>query len=486
MRLITSACCGVGGSIGNPVVIAPGTALAQPLILPVGFIPNQIVTDSESGVMYGPGAPIAEEVTVADGTRFPFPFNIPAGQPFSDAFTPDVYKDDDFNSTLYIISDFWDRPHTVFWNYPCTLVFPPFTTTSTWTPTPVTTVVSQTTVSTIFPPISTQKIKISKTTVQTTEGSSPTQTVLPVPMPTPLCIEITIPILEITVTFGLCPPKIEPFPPPIPVVTLRPPPPGTLPGPINPGNVPTPEQLEEEEEEEEEGTCELEYDGVPSDPTDLDTGWGGGPFNPNLPNIAEMGPMPTAPAAGTGNPSTKSTTVTAGNTRDPTQQPTGNVVTATTPRVPSAPTPTSTSVKPEYDAGTKSSHCHGGLHVDGGSLRNAFEYFCWHARGMKIANDNFHAIEMPWFICTDIRVGVYGRNKCEFTISDSACRRVFEKVVGCHDSGQLFRSGGYVDSNCAQWVLDPNSVGDLNNECIYEVETGFCLNQGACAVCLVR
>ncbi|KAK5654488.1 hypothetical protein OQA88_7116 [Cercophora sp. LCS_1] len=423
------------------------------------------------------------EVIIDTDTSFPFPFNIPAGQPFSDTFTPDEYKDDDTNGTLYIISDFWDRGHTVFCNYPCTLMFPPYTTTSTWTPTPFTTVVSETEFTTIFPPITTQKIKISKTTVQSTENSSPTKTISPVPGLDPICITITIPIIGITITIGLCPPKIEPFPPPIPAVTIIPPPPGTQPGPINPGNLPTPDQEDAEDDEDDEDqdpeVCLFDPDYLDrGDPTDFDgTGWAGGPYNPNLPDMADYVPMPDPPAAGTGNPATSSTTVPVNTPRNPNQQPTGTVTSATTPRVPPAPTPTTTTpvIRPRYDSGTESSHCYGGLHIDGAALREAFEWFCSRTHGKKISNDNFYAIERPWFIFTDIRVGVCGRNKCEFTVTNDECRRVFEKVVGCREGINLYRSGGYVDSNCAQWTLDPNSTPELSNDCTLIVETGVCL-----------
>lgn len=466
MRLITSTCCGVGGSIGNPVVIPAANRIAQPLILPQGFIPNQPITDDQSGIMYGPGAPLPKEVIIGTGTAFPVPFNIPAGQPFSDTFTPHEYKDDGSNATLYIVSDFWEKPHTVFCNYPCTLVFPPYTTTSTWTPTPLTTVVSETEFTTVFPPVTTQKIKISKTTVQTTESSSPTIIIAPIINPKPICITGTIPILDITVKIGMCPPVIDPFPPiiPIPVVTIKPPPPGTLPGPINPGNLPTPDQEDTEDDDEEEqdpDVCLFDPDYLDrGDPSGLGgTGWPGGAYNPNLPDAADYGIMPDPPAAGTGNPSTRSTTVTAGTTRDGNQQPTGTVTSATTPRVPPAPTPTATTpaIQPRYDVGSESAGCYyNGEHVDGAVLRNAFETFCHWVHGKQIVNDGWLNREELYSLgIYEIRVAVFGRNKCAFVVTQSECLRVFEKVIGCRIPEHIYRSGGYVTSNCATWTLYP-------------------------------
>lgn len=49
---------------------------------------------------------------------------------------------------------------------------------------------------------------------------------------------------------------------------------------------------------------------------------------------------------------------------------------------------------------------------------------------------------------------VIGRNGCEFTVEREECRRIMEKAIECNKPG--LRYGGYVESNCARWVIDPN------------------------------
>ncbi|KAF6843019.1 LysM domain-containing protein [Colletotrichum musicola] len=66
----------------------------------------------------------------------------------------------------------------------------------------------------------------------------------------PLCITFTIPIVNIQVKFGLCPPDLKSFPPPIPNVAIIPVPLGGKPGPTTPGNKPSEEQEQEEDDED--------------------------------------------------------------------------------------------------------------------------------------------------------------------------------------------------------------------------------------------
>ncbi|PGH10677.1 hypothetical protein AJ80_07433 [Polytolypa hystricis UAMH7299] len=272
IRLITSTCCGYGGGVSNPIEISPNYDLPRNLILPRGFTPNQEMTDAR-GLQFPSGVPLPEEIIIPRGTRFSSPLVMPRGMGLSNTFTdPEtIDDDDDDDDIIYITSTFWDGPHTVSCSPPCTLLFPPTTTTSTWTPPPFTTTVSGTT-TIVNPPVqTTQQIRISKETVNSETGSPATKTIFPTPAPAPLCIEITLPIVG-TLTFGLCPPDINPFPPPVPSVVVVPVPPDGKSGPTNPGNQPSEEQEEEEEEEDNEKPCPYTPSLDPDDPIFGDDG----------------------------------------------------------------------------------------------------------------------------------------------------------------------------------------------------------------------
>lgn len=113
---------------------------------------------------------------------------------------------------------------------------------------PITTAVTSGTITsttTWIPPVqSSEKIRISSTTVSSDPGSQPTKIIFPLPALKPLCIKFTIPIIGVTITIGLCPPSISPFPPPIPGITIIPVPPGGKAGPTTPDNLPTPDEEE--------------------------------------------------------------------------------------------------------------------------------------------------------------------------------------------------------------------------------------------------
>ncbi|KAK3296411.1 pectate lyase superfamily protein-domain-containing protein [Chaetomium fimeti] len=495
MRLITSTCCGVGGSIGNPVTIQPGASIPRPLILPQGFAPNQPVTDANTGITYPAGQPLEDEVTIDGGTTFPFPFSIPAGQPFSDTFTPDEFKDDDDddedNNILYITSDFWDQPHTVFCHYPCTLIFPPWTITTTFTPPPFTTTVSGTVFSTTPPPQTTEKLKIKKTTVRSTEGSSPTHVISPITRPDPICIRFTIPILGITIQFGFCPPKVEPLPP-IPQVTIKPPPPGTKSGPININNEPTSEQWEErdeDEDEDEEEMCDYGLDYDNGDPTSGMDGWPGGPDNPNIRNNWEYGPMADPPAAGIGNPTTSRVTTTISTPRPSSDQPANPTSPNPDPLLTPVPVPDSPP-KPKYDAGTETSHCYydkPGLLVRRSQLEVAVDLFCIRYDGVTMRDNEFHAIAIPisgrvpnarlTHAPGTLRVGVYGRNNVQFRLTYGECSRVLKPLTRCYTLAQpTLGFGGSVEANAAVWVLEPSrTMINSDEDCsIWVLEDGSC------------
>lgn len=213
--------------------IGAGTPIPRPLFLPAGFIPNQQVMAADETVYTG-GQPLPREILIPIGTIFPIPFIIPPGLPLSNTWSPVLSEDK--NGTLYLVGDFWSGNHSVFCSYPCTLVFPPLTTSTTWTPPIITYQIQSTTTSTIIPPYTTELIRVSKTTVQRELPAKATHTIDPKPHPKPLCFRLPL------IGIRLCPPELKPFPPPVPTVTIIPIPPGGKPGPTAPGNRPTPEE----------------------------------------------------------------------------------------------------------------------------------------------------------------------------------------------------------------------------------------------------
>lgn len=221
------------GGVSNPLEIGAGAPLPRSMFLPPGFVPNQPVTASD-GTVYLPGQPLPREILIPIGTTFPVPLIIPPGLPLSNTWSP--VTNGTGNGTLYLTGDFWNGPHSVWCSYPCTLVFPPITSTTTWTPPPITYKTKAATTSTILPPLTTELIRISKTTVTRQQPAKATHIIFPKPHPRPMCIRL--PIIRIMI----CPPKLKPFPPPVPTVTIIPIPPGGKPGPTTEDNRPTQEE----------------------------------------------------------------------------------------------------------------------------------------------------------------------------------------------------------------------------------------------------
>jgi hypothetical protein len=206
--------------VSNPIVIAAGALLPRPLILPAGFVPNQPFHDEEL-VIWPAGKPITREVVIPGQSGFPLPFVIPNGLPLSNKWSPTT--ENQGNGTLYIIPGFWNSQHTARCQYPCTMLFPPVTKTTTWIPPPATFSTTGWT-TTVTPP--------------SDPGSQATKVVAPVPAVKPLCIPVNV----VTTTIYIFPPDINPFPPVIPMVTIGPVPPGGRPEPVSNPNKPSPEQ----------------------------------------------------------------------------------------------------------------------------------------------------------------------------------------------------------------------------------------------------
>ncbi|KAM0279315.1 hypothetical protein ACHAQH_004662 [Verticillium albo-atrum] len=459
-RAMSSTCCGSGGSLGNPINVP----IPRPFLLHPGFVPNQPIVD-QFGKEWPAGAPLPQEVEVPPGTTFVFPLIVPGGLPFSDKFTPEENKDSDDNGVLYLPADFWEGEHTVSCKYPCTIVYPPSATTTTWIPPPRTTVISSQTITFTVEKQTTEKVHVSKATFRTESGSQPTVIVAPVPASKPLCISYTIPIVNIKVKFGLCPPDLKPFPPPIPQVAIIPVPPGGKPGPTTPGNKPSEEQEQQEDEETRENpVCpfvpyvsdDYEDYGLPRyNPFDSDN------YDPETDSYpgkdgsgGNNGGGSSGAGAGTGTPKTTSVTVPPKSTR---------TTTATTPVSTSNPVPKPTeSPKPRPpQPGTNKATCWGsGRQVYGHELQEALNKFCDYADGRRIHGNQELAIARSGSWWSMLHVG----NNCDFTIKEQECKDILNEVVKCKPySASLLRIGDYVENNCAVWNLDPGA--SLDGDC---------------------
>jgi hypothetical protein len=97
-------------------------------------------------------------------------------------------------------------------------------------------------------------------------------------------------------------------------------------------------------------------------------------------------------------------------------------------------------------------------------VQDALDNFCEWADGKTIRNNDFLQVRAPGDFLSNVIVGVVGKNNCEFTIKEDDCKRILNKVVGCHPGGSLLRIGGEVESNCAIWTLDP--IENLHGDCI--------------------
>lgn len=208
------------------MLIGGGTATPRPLFLPPGFVASQPIIVSD-GVVYLPGKVPPHEIIVSIGTIFPVPFLIPKGLPLSDTWSSGQSDDSGVNGTvLYLPGDFWVGPKSVSCSFPCTLVLPPVTTTRTFDPPPFVITTSGVT-TTVDPPIrTTELVPVSKITVTSDPGSSPTKTIQPQPADKPVCSPLNLGI----VTIKICPLAINSLPS-LPQISTGPLPPGGKPGP---------------------------------------------------------------------------------------------------------------------------------------------------------------------------------------------------------------------------------------------------------------
>lgn len=304
-RLISSTCCGVGGSLGNPIVIPANTPVPMDIILPAGFVPNQDFSD-RNGQNHPGGTRLPSDTILPIGAIFPIPFIIPAGQPLRN-------EDEDQGnngSLIYIDPKIWNEENPEIQCYwPCTFVLPPWTKTSQIIDYPRVTISEDDWITTItYPPYTTTEIWVSKITVKSVRSSETrktttveteksttwppitfpgkdggSKTTRPNPPPPPPTIKIKFP--ELTIINGGPPkPTVKPFP--TPCISNCPAPP-----PVNEDQEEYPDkEIEEEENPDTESFC-------------LPGGGGGDPNNPgNNPGKPSGGGSPSPSSSPTPTP----------------------------------------------------------------------------------------------------------------------------------------------------------------------------------------
>ncbi|KAJ9653598.1 hypothetical protein H2201_009128 [Coniosporium apollinis] len=175
-RLITSTCCGIGGSIGNPIEIAAGIPLPMDIVLPAGFVPNQPFRSSD-GTNIPAGIALPKETTIPRGTVFQSPFTIPAGQSLRNGEGDDQGDD----GLIWIDPAIWNSPNPEVQCYPpCTLVLPPWTSTTSTIDYPRITVSRDTWTSTITrPPITVSKWQVETIVVDNNRTETGKRTLSP-------------------------------------------------------------------------------------------------------------------------------------------------------------------------------------------------------------------------------------------------------------------------------------------------------------------
>ncbi|KAF6841708.1 hypothetical protein CPLU01_00380 [Colletotrichum plurivorum] len=313
-RLITSTCCGVNGSVGNPIEIPAGVPVPMDIPLPGGFVPNQPFTDAD-GKTIPANQPLPKETVLPRGTSFPSPFLIEPDKPLRVGENDDTVGN---GSVIWLSPGIWDNDRPEVSCYPpCTLVLPPWPNNTFTIDYPLITstdTVRHRTTTITFPPITETRRPIQPIIMtddnpdqtirqRTTTPKPETTTTWPVvtwydddgqhttrpPVPPPPPPPLTIPIPEITIKVG------SPFP------TVKP---CAFPGPGCPAPTPVPgddgynpgEGDPSEEEGDPDDTCLLQNPGTGPGPDAPGT-------EPSGPGT-ETGPENPGTGSGPADPST--------------------------------------------------------------------------------------------------------------------------------------------------------------------------------------
>lgn len=474
-RLITSTCCGTGGSLGNPILISPGLPLPMDIPLPSGFIPNQPFIDRD-GNSVPSGVPLPKETVIPRGTSFPSPFTIPAGQPFREGEGDDAVNN---STTIWISPNIWDSDHPQLKCFPpCTFVLPPWPNISTTLEYPRITWVDddkKTKTTITFPiitksswpvetvvvddddPKNTKRLRTSTPVPRTTtwpprtwsdhNGRKHTTTpTLPGPIPPPATMSLPL----ITIAVG------APFP--LPSGCMVPCPPGKGDDPDNSGDSqegddPDTDEGDDPENDEgdevslpppDEGDGEDEGDDVcePSDsPTD---GEPDDQYDPDDPVI-----------------SSASTTSSYQSTRTTSSERSTSRTTTTTATT--KPAPTRKWETPNFPESSR--RCfHGGQWSHRGRLIQAIEHFCGDFENRAVYSgysvektEDFNSSPPHWE-AADMRVvmNLSIKKGCEWVVDQAQCREELRKPVDlCDTEGENHKHGGTLENNCIKWSIDP-------------------------------
>ncbi|OCK73889.1 glycoside hydrolase family 18 protein, partial [Lepidopterella palustris CBS 459.81] len=468
MRLITSTCCGIGGSVANPILILPEVPLPADLVLPAGFQPSSGFY-SNAGIYYPPYTPLPNTVTIPSGTKFPVAFPIPAGYGLNEGGS---------NSTavvVYINTTFWQNPpYVVSCSYPCTFVLPPYPVQTTWTPPATTTTIDGTTITTQPPVQTSEHIYVSKITVHTTDPATKTTSIT---TGDPACPVYTIPLALFDLPITVCPPP--PLPPFPPAISLEfpgiPPPPITIlsaptPGPTTPGNVPPDNPEEENDDEENDESCPI--DGSPEfsddEPDDNNS------YNDNTGSGTDTSVPPFTP--------TVVTSVTVTTTTLPPPPPTTITETVVITATPTATRPPAPPEPPTPQPGTQQLHCfNSGNSENRAYMINAIEGFCTGGRDKNwnelippdgtVSNDVFFLYSMWVTDKSIIQVSIQAKNGCSFKLQGGSatqyCGKMLRRLVDeCNTNDVKYKQGGTLEDNCSLWTMDPGEIfGPVNNPC---------------------
>lgn len=437
-RLITSTCCGVGGSVGNPIEIPAGVPVPLDIPLPSGFVPNQPFTDAD-GKTIPANQPLPKETILPRGTSFPSPFLIEPDQPLRVGENDDTFGN---GSVIWLSPGIWNNDNPDVSCYPpCTLVLPPWPNNTFTIDYPLITstdTIRHRTTTITFPPITETKRPIQPVIVsddnpeqtirqRTTTPKAETTTTWPVvtwydedgehttrpPVPPPPPPPLSIPIPPITIKVG----------PPFPTVK-----PCAYPGPGCPAPTPVPgddgyipgEGDPSEEEGDPDDTCLLPIPGTGSGPDDPGTG-------PSGPGI-DPGPENPGTGSGPADPST-------------------------------APDPSQDQVNC-YDSGQWSPQ---------EPVIKAIERFCGGLKGQTLAAGDYRE-KLEDSTMSSQAIGGNGAPRlissievkpgCKWAVNETSCRSELRKPIDMCNTGSANRKqGGTMFNNCLVWRIDTSYDG---------------------------
>ncbi|KAF1942660.1 hypothetical protein EJ02DRAFT_345196 [Clathrospora elynae] len=124
-RLITSTCCGTGGSVGNPILIPAGVRTPMDIPLPPGFVPPQSFRDAD-GNLVPANQPLPRETIIPQGTIFTQPFVIAPGSSLREGEGED--QNSNSSNLVWLSPEIWNDPNpNVQCMFPCTFVLLPYT-----------------------------------------------------------------------------------------------------------------------------------------------------------------------------------------------------------------------------------------------------------------------------------------------------------------------------------------------------------------------